>query len=208
MSLAVDDVVEVSFRGTLYGQRILTVLHYAVVTATAGSTIDQLQTIAASLNASTGSQDPVGKMLALQSNDYTLDAIRTQVVSPQRSIYVQVANGNSGLVGDIAATPNIALSITKRGFEGGRKSIGRLQLAGVPSINISQGKWDVVGLAGALGDFVTALKNSFTPAGLAVTITPVIFNPTAPAPHYQAIWSWTVNDEVRTMHRRTLFLGE
>lgn len=208
MSLSVDDVVEVSFRGTLYGQRILTVLHYAVVTTTAGSTIDQLQAIAVSMNAGTGSQDPVGKMLALQSNDYTCDYIRAQVVSPTRSIYVQAANGNAGLVGDIAATPNIAMSFTKRGFDGGRKSIGRLQLAGVPAINISQGKWDTTGLAGAIGDFIDALKNSFTPAGVAVTITPVIFNPTAPSPHYQAIWTWTVNDEVRTMHRRTLFLGE
>lgn len=208
MALATNDVIQVSFRGTLYGQRILNILHYAVVSAPSGSTIDQLEGLANSMANNTGSVQPVAKLLAVLSTDFTLDDVRTQVVYPTRTLYTQIASGATGAVEMTAGTANMAVSILKRGVDGGRKGVGRMQIAGVPQGQAALGKWDFSGVLTDWADLRAALAASFTSASPVVTMTPVIYNPTGAGLKFQAIWSWTQEDTVRTMHRRTVRLGE
>jgi len=208
MALATGDVIQVSLRGTLYGQRILNILHYVITVPHTGSDIDQLKDIATSIAADTGSQQIAATLLALVTADYKLDDVRAQRVYPTRSVYQQTANGNVGTDVGNARSVNSALSITKQGDRAGRKGIGRIQIAGISSNDMVSGLWDVTGLAGQLGDFINCVKASYTTAATPITMAPVIFNPTGPVDFYSPILAWTVQEEIRTMHRRTVRLGE
>jgi len=208
MPLALNDVLQVSLRGTLFGQRILNILHYSVNVTALGITQLQLDDIAVGLSASTGSVDVVGLMLATVTADYTMDSVRVQRVAPTRTIYSEALPGLPGTLAGTANTANIACSLTKRGANAGRMGQGRFQLAGLPAAAWIGGSLDVATYAGGLSAFRDALMTSFNPPNFAMVLAPCIYNPSAGTPHFQPISSILVKESARTMHRRTLFLGE
>lgn len=208
MALAVDDVIQVSLRGTLFGQRILNILHYAVNIASGGGTQLQLDDIAVSIGADTGSVPIAGDMLATLSNAYKLDEVRAQRIHPIRTPYSQSLPGVAGGLAGQPNTANIALSITKRGLNAGRTGIGRVQIAGLPAAAWIGGSLDVATFGAAITTMKNTFASSYNPAVFAITLVPVIFNPGGAAPHYQVVNSWVTQETARTMHRRTLFLGE
>lgn len=208
MALAINDVIQVSIRQTLFDQRILNILHYLVTVPHTGSSGDQLTDIAVSIANDTGSQPIVGSMLALFGPEAMIDDIRAQTVWPARSIYYQAAVGQAGTNVGAVRTANLAMSLAKRTETPGRRGIGRIQLAGVGDGYIVAGKWDLGGIGAEVLALRNALKGSYTTATTPITLVPVIFNPGAVGDKWSLITNFDFEDTVRTMHRRTLRLGE
>lgn len=208
MALALDDVVSLSIWGTLFGQRIITVLHYAVSVVSAGSTEDQLKQFANDWVSGTGSvPGSLDHMLEAQGIEYTCDYVRAQRVSPTRTIFMQWNSNDVGTHADPCTTANIAISLQKRTATPGRKGVGRVQLAGIPQTGYADGSVNPVYEVAKLLPWCTDLMSSFTTSAGPVTFVPVLYNPTNPTPHYSPLIQVLPESTVRTMHRRTLRVG-
>ena len=207
-ALAIGDVIEVSFRGTLFGQRILNILHYVVSVTGAGQDNFQLEEIAQDMATSAISNPIIPAWLASVGAEYTMDEVRAQRVYPTRTIYQRSLVDLAGTHADPCLTANIAVSIQKRGLVSGRTGNGRMQLGGIPRSGMVDGSIDVAGYGALVSSLRNALALNQTTSVTPVTIQPCIFNPLAAAPKYQLISSWLVQTTLRTMHRRTLLVGE
>lgn len=209
MALAVNDIIQLSIRGTLFDQRIITVLHYAVNVSALGSDTDQLKQLTADWAAGTGSLPGIlSHMLDCQGIQYTCNAIRAQRVYPTRTIYMETNSGDTGAHADDCTTANIAASLLKRTFTPGRMGIGRVQLAGIPQTAYAAGNVDNVFLATKLIPWSTDLKSTYTTSVSPVTYVPCLYNPTGPGTKISPIVNVIPEQTVRTMHRRTLRVGE
>jgi len=208
MALAIDDILEISFRGTLFGQRILNILHYVVNVTGAGNTIDQLDEIATDFGTNGISTPIIGAWSAAVTAAYNLDEIRVQRIYPTRTIYMRNLPDQGGTYAGTCPSANIAVSIQKRGTVVGRTSNGRVQIAGIPREGMQNGEIDVGGYGPLIGTLRDKLAANQTTSVTPLTIIPCIFNPNAANPKYQIIQSWLVQLTLRTMHRRTLLVGE
>lgn len=209
MALAVNDVVQVTFVGSLFDQRILNVMHYAVTIAAGTTSVEgQLALIADAFAASLGGPDIKDKLLDATCPEYTLLRVRAQRVSPTRSVYRETLVGDIGLLTDTCTASNIAASITKRSNTPGRRGIGRWQLAGMGQSEYASGTLTPTYKT----TFLTPLANQFVVTYIDPTdgfnMVPCIYNPTGTSPFFSRVTAASVQDEVRTMHRRTVRLGE
>lgn len=202
-------IIQLSLRGTMFSQRILNILHYVVISpGTSGTVLGQLQDLVDTLANDGDGGLLISKFLATQSASYSLDSIRAQVVDPTRSPFAENTAIQVGTAAGTSNTANVAVSITKKSDVGGRHGIGRMQLAGVPSSQIASGRVQGAFAAGPLKALADALKFNIITAPSNVTMEPVIYNPGVVPFNYSQIIQTTVQDTVRTMHRRTLFVGE
>jgi len=208
MSLAVSDVIQVSLRGSLFNQRILTVLHYSVAVAGSGTDYDQLSILTSNLVTGGGSADPVPQILAAQAPEYTLEEIRAQRVYPTRTVYAFTGDGRSGTYATGAETTNIAASFEKRTLTPGRMGLGRLQLAGIPTAAMNNGELTAGYLAAEASNVAQALLMGITTSGPVVTYTPCLYNPTGPIFKFSPLFSVVPMTSLRVMRRRTLRVGE
>lgn len=209
MALALHDIVEVSFRGTLFGQRILNILHYVVNVTASGTTEAQLLRLAQDLVQGTG--NPAGletHWLDCFGVEYTLDEIRAQRVYPDRTIYQKFAANDVGTHASPMVSSNQATSLEKRTLTVGRKGIGRIQVVGPPQGEFANGVVGAVYLAGPIATLITDLKSSYTTSVGPVTYVPCLYNPTGAPDKYSVLFDIVPQDTLRTMHRRTVRLGE
>jgi len=86
--------------------------------------------------------------------------------------------------------------------------IGRVQLAGIPTAAYSNGALTDAYRTGVLSNFSNDMILSATEPARAVTYVPCIYNPTAPTDKFSVLVSATPQSSLRTMHRRTLRVGE
>jgi len=208
MSLAVGDVIQVSLRGSLYNQRILTILHYSVAVAAGGTEYDQLSILTSNLVTRGGSADPIPQILAAQAPEYTLEEIRAQRVYPTRTVYAFTGDGRSGTYATGTEVTNIAASFEKRTLTPGRMGIGRLQLAGIPTAAMNNGELTAGYLAAECSNLAQALLLGISTSGPIVTYTPCLYNPTAPVFKFSPLFSIVPMSTLRVMRRRTLRVGE
>ena len=208
MALALNDVVQVSFRGTLYGQRMLNILHYVVGVVGSGSDVSQLDILVSNILTGGGSVDPRTPFLACIGTEYTLDTIRAQRVHPTRTIYMEAVDGGGGAYGSGTEVTNISASIEKRTQKAGRMGIGRIQIPGVPTLAMNNGELTNAYLTGPMEDLAAVLPQSLTTTGPVVTYVPCLFNPTDPGVKFAVLFDCIPKAEIRTMHRRTLRVGE
>lgn len=208
MALAVNDVVQFTLRGLLFNQRILTVLHYSVSVTTGGSTETQLGDAAADFGANLGGQTVVDKYMACAAPNLTVTECRAQRVSPTRSIYMSAALTRSGGQALECLTPNIAASLEKRTATPGRKGVGRWQLAALATDTYVAGVLTDAFVLGPMTDLATEMMKSWTKVtGGAITFVPCIFNP-GTTPPFSPLLAVVPKNTVRTMHRRSLLVGE
>jgi len=209
MALALSDVISVTIRGDLFGQTILTILHYAVSVPVAGGTVfGDLTDIAHTIGAGLGGVVIKDTYLAAAGPQYTLQRVRAQRVAPTRSVYADDIVGESGTHADATKTVNVAASILKRSETPGRMGLGRVQYGPIPGTKLTAGDLDAGYVAGELTDLANALAANLTTAARVITLVPVVYNPAAASPFFSVITSWVVQSAARTMHRRTLRLGE
>lgn len=206
--LAANTVVLVTFMGNCNGQRIINTFHYRAATAPLpGTPYDSyMNRLFIGLN---GIGGLIQRFIDCMSANYTLEGVRLQPVYPTRQRYIYyplLLSGNFPVF--LATAQNSAASIKRVSNVVGPSGVGRIQMV-IPEQQASGGV--VVDVNG----YVTALQTlggQFLPA--IVTATPTMtWNPCLYGPGYVTtgvcdLVNWQVEDTVRTMHRRTNFLGE
>lgn len=203
--LNLGDKVEMTLRGTLNQQRIISVFHYEVLTAsTEADTTAALLLCAQQFDS--GTNNPTLALLASQSEDYILETIRAQRIDPVRSIYVDATSGLPGTVGETSMPPNVAAAITRRGPFSGRKYVSTLHVAGIPVTGMLQGVL-TAGQKTLLEVVATRLKSVWALSGDALEMRPIILNKPLAGPSY-GIEATVVQNTARVMRRRTVGVGE
>jgi hypothetical protein len=199
------DILQVSFRGLVYGQRMITILHYRAEEFSTTTELQQtyIQT-AAQLQGGAGT--PHQEYMDCLASSYTNAQMRVQKIYPTRMIHrTFTAATVIGQVSGAALSPGTSGSITKRGEVANRHSIGGVRMPAVPLA------WSVDGMLSATGtvqyaDFASTLTQLLTLTG-GLVLKPIIFNRTTPVDS-QSITTLIVQDTIRTMSRRVLRRGE
>lgn len=204
--VAVSDVFRVVYFQTLFEQRVLTVLHMVCTGAPTGST----EYITAADNLAIRMADetkfPLDTWRAVVCAQLSFDQVRVQRVHPTREVYMEQNIGVVGTHAGTCTTANVAMSVEKRSLRVGRKGIGRIQMAGVPSEEIVDGRFDLA-YVGAVHDVWNNLPDEITNVLDGSKWRFVLWGGDSPTVDD---WIFDVNtfDTVRTMHRRTLRVGE
>lgn len=210
MPLAANDVIELSFRGSLFGQRILNVMHYYVAAPGTGTPEQQLLALVSDIQAGTGSVAGLkSHFLDCIAIQYTLDSIRAQRVYPTRTVYQQVLSGDVGqwTTSDCQES-NIAASILKRTLTPGRMGLGRMQMAGLATDAALQGMLNPANQAVPLAVWAADMLLNYVTSAPAVTFSPCLYNPTGAGLRFSPLVATVVEDTLRVMRRRTLRVGE
>jgi hypothetical protein len=206
--MAVNDIVAVSFRGTLFSQRILNIFHYVVSVAGTGTVVEQLQAFANGFIVDALGCNFQTDFLACLAPSYVLDEVRTQRVYPTRSIYTTATADVPGTYATDTEVANIAASILKRTETPGRMGIGRVQLAGIPTAVYENGGLTNAYANGQLSNLATDMLFSLTEPARTVTYVPCLYNPSSTGEKFSVLSAATPQLSLRTMHRRTLRVGE
>lgn len=200
-----NDVVETTIQGTLFGQTIMSVLHFQVTQAsTIVNPIEEMETLAG-LFADIGVNGFGAAYLACVPSQYTMKRVSCQVVHPVRERRGTITVDEQGS-GGTGFTPNVSQAITTFTGFAGRAHIGglRLPLAGDRVIQgyLTAGATAALGLLSDLLDQVLV-----EPVG-AGQYTPVIYH-RKPMPGGQVtkILGAFPQPEARVMRRRTVGLG-
>lgn len=203
--LETGDILQCSFRGTLFGQRVLNVLHYRVY---ADSTTGNYVTACAGVGAAlySGVITPGLTMARAQAPEYNLDVIRVQKVNGARGRYVDTVINQPGLNAGSCTASNVAATITKRTDNGTRRGLGSLHLPGIPDTGYANGS--LTAPYKLLIDAISAcLLNPFVVTLETTGLTPVLWSNRSPTV-YLPLTSTVTQTTLRTMRRRTVGVGK
>jgi len=206
--IVVGDILQISFVQTLYQQRVLNVVHARVEQLGSITNYQEYaQSLAADLVEEFGATGIFNAWRQLVLGNLVFDAVRVQVVYPVRQPYYQdVTLWSGAVVNTNMATANVALSVTKRSETAGRMGVGHMQLAGLDPTRIDQGRWDAT-LLGEVQQAFEWLTLPYEGTESESTIRFIIRGNGQPAA-YHRITDIIPQPTVRTMHRRTVGLGE
>jgi hypothetical protein len=196
-------IVQVIFEGFILNQQMLTVLHYQLENpggvADGGLALDALKVQLV------GAGSLHEKYLLAISQNYSQGRIRLQWILPDRFAYREYIPPNTeGQAPTDTISPNAAVAINKKSDLAGVHGHGVTHMPGVPMDSVSAGKVNVAGLL-LYADVGTKMKADLVTLGSG-TYHPIIFNRKTPG-EISKITSFTVDDKIRTMHRRTVGLG-
>jgi len=206
MALAADDVLLLTFNGTLFGQRIMTVLRMVVLVPDIGQdTKDQLEKILTFFNDPLGAGKPFNELLDCQTDEVKYQDARIQRIYPSRTVYYsQVCTGIGTAAGN-AASANIAAVVRKRSDKVGRTGIGSVHVAGIAEVSMTNGLLEP-GLMTELGEFGESLEGTYA---MPASVLQVAFVTSNGLNAWETkVTETTVDDRVKTMRRRTLRIGE
>lgn len=204
MAIAVNDVVRAVYWQRLFGQRLYTVLHLRCVTAPPG-TNEFIQCGNLALLLKNNAYPLVAAWRPLVGPSLLFDSVRVQKVWTTRGVYAEEAMGVTGTNANDASTANIAVSIEKRTLRPGRRGIGSVHVGGVPALKITGGEVDAA--------YLTSMQTCWE------NLLPLQTDVTGGVWSYCLFGGQTVSstDDImavqaktaaRTMHRRTLRVGE
>lgn len=196
-------ILEVVIHSMLNGQRQMTVLHYRLSDlSTPADQFVKLEAVDDRFALADGIYDAVANA---SGNDCEFQPVQLQWIFPTRYAYRKFAS--MPLIGqypNICLPSNVSATITKKGEEAGRHSIGAVHLPNVPQETMVAGIFQAP-YTTALGDLATALKTPYTLA-TGGTLTPIIANK-ASLGGSKDVFTTVVQDATRVQRRRTLGLG-
>lgn len=209
-NIQLNDIVQVSFRGLCFAQRILLVRNYRVSKLpTATTTVNDFSFDIANAFAVGGNLTAMtARYLACLSSAYAMRVIRAQVIKPNRYRSVEVAREAPGTSGP-ANTANICAVITLNSERAGRDQISNVHIGPIGTADSLAG--DIAaGAKGNLSEFADDLRTTLSLGANLGEITPIIYHARVPGPviAYDDIIDAVVQDTTRTMRRRTLGRGE
>lgn len=206
MPVATGDLIQVSWRGVAFGQRIMLVRNYRV-TGSGGLAQPTSQTLGQIIDAIQvgGDVDITAPYLACLPVQYSLQTIRVQVIKPIRSAMAERSYALAGTNANAATTANIQAAITFRTANGGRNQVSTIKVGPVSTLNALNGLI-TNGFAGTLSGLATAMMQTISVDPPGITITPIIWH--APGDTYDAIVSSIIQPQARVMVRRTVGRGE
>jgi len=207
--LPTNSVVLVSFIGNCNGNRIINTFHYrcAVVPAPATEYDNFLDKLFLGINAAGGI---IPTFLDTQASNYTLEKVRIQPVYPDRLRYRNYLLLSSGTWAADSQTVNqtSACSIKRVTNYVGQSGVGRVQIL-VPDGQFSGGNIvDVNGWIAKANIFAVAMGDDVVTAAPVMTWKPCLYGPGYVTTGVYDVVDWEVETTIRTMHRRTNFLGE
>lgn len=208
MAFPAFSVMEVSFAGSVDGQRVLTTRHY-----TNRFSIPDSVSIALLMQGFLDSiqegevNDLVTSYLAVCATDYLLTQVRVQVVAPTRIRFYQTPKAAAGTFAGLTQATNINGTIT---FQ--TQKAGRNQISTIHPPALAEGTYTSGLLGGAIKTALSALGDKLTEPvalpGLLGVWFPVIWHrKVAGIDRVDGIENYTVSDTVRVMRRRTVGLG-
>lgn len=206
MPVNAGDLIQLSWKGNCFGQRIMLIRNYRV-SGTGGSTQPTGQTLAQIIDymGPGGTAGFTEQYLNCLANQYTLDEIRAQVVRPTRSAFAARSYGDVPGTGGATQISNSQGAITLRTANAGRNQVSTVKIGPLPAIYSNVGYISAVGRVQLLSmlDFLATSYN-VTPPG--ITLAPIIWH--APGLTYDALIGGSVWDQSRVMVRRTVGRGE
>lgn len=210
--LNIGDVVEVSFRGALYGQTTLNIRHYQMTTIVPGfDALTTFQGMYVTMNIA-------GALLTqwknMVSTDWTLTDVTFQRIWPLRNARITFADGTTGTVVGSANTANVAAVCTLRTDKATQRNpplhqgqTSNFHLAGMPTLEYGAGVLPAATLT-KLDALAQQLASGITDAN-GNGMDPVIYHrnvPTTPG-NVDVITNYTLNPTVRTQRTRTVGKG-
>lgn len=203
--LIAGSIVQITFRTTLFDQRIInTFQYYPVGTIDPNVEYDEyLSNLITNMQAVDGL---VAKWSAVVPADIDTLVVRAQPTYPARLRYIEQTLGIVG-GGTTSSTTNVAASITRKSYVMGPHGIGRIQIP-ISASDAVAGKIPAASPAyGPLTALAAEMLDVIPDVALAVTWIPIINTAGAVLPT-QAVYQSQIQDTVRVMRRRTVRLGE
>lgn len=204
-TVAAGDILEVSIASRLNGQRLLSVFHY--VLSTGGGPIDGI----AAIDSFDGLWNlaVAGEFMQSYADAMVRDVSIEQVVyqwihTTRRARIVFSPANDTGEAAGTALPQNLSAALTKRSEVPGRLGNGTLHMPGLAVESVVSGELNLAGVA-VYNDLIANLPQVYTFDGN--SLTPVIYHRAAPALS-PVITTADVQQTVRTMHRRTVGVGE
>lgn len=206
MAILNDALIQVSLRGTCFGQRIIFTHWYRANGAGPGASYTADLNLILDRLVPGGIDTFIPAYLACLPQQYTLTHIRAQAIRPVRSVIVErTIVGGDGTNVNAATTANDAATITFRTDLGGRNQVSVKHIGPTPDAAALNGLVTNA-YAALLTSLAQDLDDSFAPVGWVGGLVPIV-------PHvlnngYNDITSWVVGDTARVMRRRTVRVGE
>lgn len=133
MPVSPGDTMKLTFRGTCFGQRIIYDLAYECTVGNAVMTTGQVLQETINQVTAVGANNILTNLRNAMPPQWSLDEIRAQIISPQRSAFL--SNGFAGFVGlNVGAATAAARqgAITRRTDFSGRNQISTLKVGPIP----------------------------------------------------------------------------
>jgi len=210
MSVAANDIFQVTAVGQCFGQLIM-LTHYYAVTATGGG-----------ISEATASNELIDKIRAggggadvwetaytnVLATEYTLDYWRAQKIAPVRYVGAIQNRGIAGTSGHGALTANTQGSVTFRTVLSGRDQVATKHVGPLGNTaTVMEGGLLKAATQAALVTLATAMRQVIVITAGGTTFEPCIFHK-APPGSYTLINSALVGDTTRVQRRRTVGLGK
>ena len=205
MGLAIGDILSIQLHGRILNQKTISTFFYKVISASTEQN-DAVALKAVGDSFTVGILSPGLSFIQAAPQNWTAVETRVQRVYPALSQYVIDTVGLPGTVGSDAEAPNIMATITRRGAAGGRRNIGALHSAPLPSDGFADGLITNTHKT-RLETVATRMLNDFTVTLETTQLTPILWSRAIPSDGQRRVSSTIVQNEVRTMRRRTLGLG-
>lgn len=200
------DVMSLTTRSDLFGQTILNTFHWIVPTAPPTTQRwEEYDNLFQYLTAAPG--DFAADFRACMTNNLGITNYRFQYLTEFRQIFRDFPVVQLGTHAGACLTPNMAASIERRANLATRQGVGRVQIAGVPSAQVTSGL-----LSGAyltvLNDFAETMMTEITTTS-GVTWVPCLtgFKKGSTTRVTTELVSAQAKLEARVMRRRTVGLG-
>lgn len=208
MAVAALSVIEVSFRGVVDQQSVITTRTYANENSIPDPTTPrQLQDLFLATIQAGQPNDLVTDYLAVCATDYLLTRLRVQIVKPVRIAAVEAVLAGAGTRVGVTQATNINGTITFRSSLAGRKEVATIHPPALPEGEYINGNL-TVGMRAALTALGEKFSENVVIAAPFSVWRPVIFHRTAlPGAQFSDINSFAVGETVRVMRRRTVGLG-
>lgn len=210
MAIVTNDLIVTTFRGTLFGQRVMTTYGWVCTSSTSSnSTLSDQAALTDAIGTNTGTT-LLTTYLACLSPSVNVDEVWAQKVWPVRQIRtIRVVNlgGTAGINDGIS---NIAAVISRGTEFGGRSQISNLHIPGPPTgVDLVAGIWQDA-YKNALGAHAAESYDQITVAvpGGSFTLNGAIIHRTGTPGSYNRISRHMVNPVARVMDRRTVGRGE
>lgn len=210
MPSSVGDMYEVTALGRCLNQRIMLTAHYWL--AQINANVDENTVMQALLDDMAGGNNDPGHWETAYLNclptNYTLEGWRVQLIRPIRMAYVWRQRDQLGKHSGTTEIPNLSACLTMRSRASGRRQVANRHIGPVPTdtMTVNNGR-----LSPTYKGFLVTLGEKMI-ENVEIPIHGGILVPIIPHPgnnlQFDVIRSYIVQDTVRTMHRRTVGLGE
>lgn len=199
-------ILEASIKGRYQGQRILSLFHYRYIsTSPPADGLTTINDFNAKFN-TVGAASVLGAYCQAAPEDYTCEEVVYQWLSPTRR--ARVPKTPALVAGSRASDPaptNISIFIEKLSDMAGRHGHGGLHWGLLLATDYDGNTLSLGGIAN-LDTLRTRMAESVN-LDFGIDMVPLIFNRAAPTDSVE-VTGTVVKEGVRTMHRRTVGVGE